>query len=177
MYTNVDDVDSLAKAIEANGGTLLAAPFDVMTAGRLTVFADPTGAVSAGWQAKDHIGAQVVNEPGTFVWSELHTSNLQKAKQFYSDVFGWGWGGAPEYAEVQVNGRSIAGAMTRNPEMPAQIPDNWLIYFGSDNVDADVEKATGLGASVTVPPTDIPSMGRFAILTDPQGATFALFKG
>jgi predicted enzyme related to lactoylglutathione lyase len=176
MYTNVDDIDSLAKAIEANGGKVLAAPFDVATAGRMAVFADTTGAVSAGWQAKDMTGAQLVNEPGTFTWSELHTSNLEKAKQFYSDVFGWGWGGPPEYAEVQVNGRTVAAAMTRNPEMPAEVPDNWLIYFGSDNLEADVEKATTLGATVTVPPTAIPNTGRFAILVDPQGAAFALFQ-
>lgn len=177
MYIDVSDVDSLAKAIEANGGRVLVAPMDVMAAGRMAVFADTTGAVASAWQAKDHIGAQLVNEPGAFIWSELHTSNLEKAKQFYTDVFGWGWGGAPEYAEVQVNGRTVAGAMTRRPEMPAEVPDNWLIYFGSDDIDADVEKATALGATATVPPTEIPNMGRFAVLVDPQGATFALFQG
>jgi uncharacterized protein len=177
MYINVDDIDSIAKAIEANGGRVLVQPMEVMTAGKMAVFADTTGAVASVWQAKDHAGSQLVNEAGAFTWSELHTSDLPKAKQFYSDVFGWGWGGAPEYAEVQVNGRSIAGAMTRSPEMPAEMPDNWLVYFGSDGVDRDVERATASGASVAVPPTDIPNMGRFAVLIDPQGATFALFKG
>ena len=175
MYINVDDVDAVAKLVEGNGGKVLVAPMDVMTAGRMVVFADTTGAVASAWQPKDHIGAQLVNEPGTFTWSELSTANLERAKQFYGDVFGWGWGGAPEYAEVQVAGRSVAGAMARPPQLPAQVPDNWLIYFASADLGSDIEKATGLGATVVLPPTDIPNMGRFAVLTDAQGAAFALF--
>jgi len=177
MYINVDDVDSIAKAVEAAGGRVLAAPMDVMTAGRMTVFADSTGAVASAWQAKDHAGAQLVNEPGSFTWSELHSSDVEKSKEFYSEVFGWGWGGAPEYAEVQVNGRSIAGLMARQPGMPDVVPDNWLIYFGSADVDADSQKAKELGATIVVPPTDIPNMGRFSVLIDPQGGSFAIFQG
>lgn len=177
MYINVDDADAVAKLISGNGGTVVLQPMDVMTAGRMMVFSDPTGAFASVWQPGEHRGAQLVNEAGAFMWSELHTSDLEKAKQFYADAFGWGWGGAPEYAEVQVNGRSIAGAMTRPPDIPAHIPDHWQIYFGSDDVDADAAKATGLGATVVVPPTDIPNMGRFAVLSDPQGGVFAIFKG
>ena len=177
MYINVDDADSIAKAVEANGGRVLAAPMDVMTAGRMTVFADATGAVASAWQAKDHAGAQLVNEPGSFTWSELHSSDVEKSKQFYSDVFGWGWGGAPEYAEVQVGGRSVAGLMKRTPDLPAEVPDNWLIYFGSPDVDADSQRAKELGGTILVPPTDIPNMGRFSVLVDPQGGAFAIFQG
>jgi hypothetical protein len=61
--------------------------------------------------------------------------------------------------------------------MPADIPDSWLVYFGSSDVDADAKKAADLGATVVVEPTDIPGTGRFAVLIDPQGAAFALFKG
>ncbi len=177
MYINVDDADAAAKLVEAAGGKVVMAPMDVMTAGRMMVFADPTGAVASAWQAKDHAGAQLVNEPGAFIWSELHTSDLGRAKQFYTEVFGWGWGGAPEYAEVQVGGRTVAGAMTRPPDLPAQVPDHWQIYFGFADVDEDVKRAAELGATLIVPPTDIPNMGRFAVLADPAGATFALYKG
>jgi hypothetical protein len=177
MYINVDDVDSTAKAVEAAGGRVLAPPMDVMTAGRFTVFADSTGAVASAWQAKDHAGAQLVNEPGSFTWSELHSSDVEKSKEFYTEVFGWGWGGAPEYAEVRVGDRSVAGLMARPPGLPAEAPDNWLIYFGSADLDADVEKAKGLGATVLVPPTAIPNMGRFSVIMDPQGGTFAIFQG
>jgi len=176
-YVNVDDVDAVTKSAESAGGTVIVAPMDVMSAGRMAIFADTTGAVIAAWQPGEHLGAQLVNEEGTFTWSELSTSDLAKSKEFYSQVFGWGWGGADEYAEAQVGGRTIGGVMPRRPDMPADIPDSWLVYFGSSDVDADAKKAADLGATVVVEPTDIPGTGRFAVLTDPQGAAFALFKG
>jgi uncharacterized protein len=176
-YVNVDDLDAVAKKAETAGGTVIMPPMDVMTAGRMAVFSDTTGAVIAAWQPGDHLGAQLVNEPGAFTWSELATSDLAKSKAFYSEVFGWGWGGADEYAEAQVGGRTIGGVMPRPPDMPAEVPDNWLVYFATADVDADAKRATDLGATVIVPPTDIPNTGRFAVFLDPQGAAFALFKG
>jgi predicted enzyme related to lactoylglutathione lyase len=67
--------------------------------------------------------------------------------------------------------------MPRPEALPAEVPDSWTVYFGSGDVDGDVKRAADLGASVLVEPTDIPGTGRFAVLADPQGATFALFKG
>ena len=176
-YINVDDVDDVAKRVESAGGTVVVPPMDVMSAGRMAIFADTTGAVIAAWQPGDHKGAQLINEPGAFIWTELSTSDLAKSKAFYSEVFGWGWGGSDEYAEPQVNGRTIGGVMPRRPDMPAEVPDSWLVYFGSDDVDAQAKKASDKGATVVVQPTDIPNTGRFAVLIDPQGAAFALFKG
>jgi predicted enzyme related to lactoylglutathione lyase len=175
-YINVDDIDAIAKKAESAGGTVIVAPMDVMSAGRMAIFADTTGALIAAWQPGDHLGAQLVNEPGAFIWSELATSDLAKSKAFYSEVFGWAWGGSDEYAEIQVDGRTVGGVMPRPPNMPPETPDNWLVYFGAGDVDADTKKATDLGASVIVEPTDIPGTGRFAVLLDPQGAAFALFK-
>jgi predicted enzyme related to lactoylglutathione lyase len=176
-YVNVDDLDAVAKKAETAGGTVIVPPMDVMTAGRMGIFADTTGAVIAAWQPRDHLGAQLVNEPGAFTWSELATSDLAKSKAFYSEVFGWGWGGADEYAEAQVGDRTIGGVMPRPPDMPAEVPDSWLVYFATADVDADAKRAGDLGATVIVPPTDIPNTGRFAVFLDPQGAAFALFKG
>jgi len=176
-YVNVDDVDDVAKRVESAGGTVVMAPMDVMTAGRMAIFQDTTGAFIAAWQPRDHIGAQRVNEPGSFTWGELSTSDLAKSKAFYSEVFGWGWGGADEYAEAEVKGRSVAGVMPRPEGMPAEMPDHWLVYFGTADVDADAKKAAGQGATVLVEPTDIPGTGRFSVLMDPQGAVFGLFTG
>jgi len=176
-YINVDDVDDIAKRVESAGGTVVVPPMDVMSAGRMAIFSDTTGAVIAAWQPGEHTGAQLINEPGAFTWSELSTSDLAKSKAFYSEVFGWGWGGSDEYAEAQVNGRTIGGVMLRSPDMPAEVPDTWLVYFGSDDVDAQAKKASDKGATVVVQPTDIPNTGRFAVLIDPQGAAFALYKG
>lgn len=175
-YINVDNVDDVTKKAESAGGTVVLAPMDVMTAGRMAIFSDTTGAFIAVWQPGEHKGAQLVNEPGALTWNELSTSDAAKSKAFYSEVFDWGWGGSDEYAEAQVAGRTIAGVMPRSPEVPAELPDNWLVYFGAEDVDAQTRKAADLGATVVVEPADIPGTGRFAVLVDPQGAAFALFK-
>jgi predicted enzyme related to lactoylglutathione lyase len=88
----VDDVDEAARKAESAGGKVIVAPMDVMTAGRMAIFMDTTGAVIAAWQPGQHLGAQLVNEPGAFIWSELPSSDVAKSKAFYSAVFGWGWG-------------------------------------------------------------------------------------
>ena len=176
-YVNVDDVEQVAKRVPGAGGTVVVEPMTVMTAGSMAIFSDSTGAFIAVWQPNEHPGAQLVNEAGAFSWSELATSNLAKSKSFYSEVFGWGWDGGDEYAQIQVAGRSVGGVMPRPAELPAEVPDHWLVYFGTDDVDADTQKAAALGASVTVEPRDIPGTGRFSVLIDPQGAAFALFQG
>lgn len=176
-YVNVDDVDEVTKRVEVAGGEVVVAPMDVMSAGRMAVYRDTTGAVISAWQPAQHLGAQLVNEPGAFSWCELATSDLEKSKRFYAEVFAWGWGGAPEYAEVQVSGRSVAGVMPRPDTIPAEVPDHWLVYFGASDVDADSAHAVSLGATQVVAPTDVPGAGRFAVLLDPQGAAFALFRG
>jgi uncharacterized protein len=176
-YINVDNVDEVTQKVQDAGGTVVVAPMDVMSAGRMAIFSDTTGAFVSAWQPGEHLGAELVNESGSITWNELSTSDLAKSKAFYSAVFGWGFGGTDEYEEGQVGGRTVAGVMPRRPEMPAEVPDNWLVYFGTDDVDADTERAQSLGAQVVVAPMDIPGTGRFSVLMDPQGAAFALFKG
>ena len=175
-YINVDDIDAVGKVVSDAGGQVVFGPMDVMTQGRMAIFADPTGAFIAAWQPRDHIGAQLVNETGALYWNELATSDLAKAKAFYAPVFGWDFGGSDEYAEVHVDGRPVGGIMPRPAEMPSEVPDHWLPYFGVDDVDASAEKAGSLGGTVVFGPTDIPGTGRFATIVDPQGATFAIFK-
>lgn len=175
-YVNVDDVDEVAKRAVAAGGTIVVAPMTIMDAGRMAVFRDPTGAVVAAWQPGGHKGAALVNEPGALIWNELATSDLDKSKAFYGEVFGWTWGGSDEYAEPQVGGRTIGGVTPRRPDLPAEVPDHWLVYFGSSDVDRDAAKAAELGGTVIAGPMDIPGTGRFAVVVDPQGAVFALFQ-
>jgi predicted enzyme related to lactoylglutathione lyase len=175
-YVNVDDVDEISDRVSKAGGQVIVPPMDVMSAGRMAIYADTTGAVIAAWQPGDHKGAELVNEAGCLTWNELHTKDLEKAKAFYGEVFGWTWGGAPEYAEGQVEGRVVCGATSHQPGTPSEVPDHWLVYFGTDDVDADTEKAKGLGATLFAGPMDIPGTGRFSVLADPQGATFALFR-
>jgi len=178
-YVNVDDAEAVASLVPANGGTVVAEPFDVMTFGRMAVFADPAGAVISVWQAGEMWGAGIVNEPGAYSWSELMTTDTAGAESFYGAVFGWGaethGEGPGGYTEWQVGGRSVGGMMAKPPGMPAEVPSMWTVYFAVDDTDAAVAKATELGGTVRMPPRDI-EPGRFAVLADPTGAAFSVIK-
>jgi hypothetical protein len=176
-YVNVDSVDDTIAKVEANGGVVYMPPMDVMEAGRMAIFADSTGAVIGLWQPGQHLGAQLVNEPGTYGWSELITTDLEAAKSFYQAVFGWEAesqgpdGGPVAYTEWKVNGRSVGGMMLKMPDMPAEMPNLWGVYFVVADTDATVARAKELGGSVIMEPMEI-EPGRFATLADPVGAMF-----
>lgn len=173
-YVTVADIEASAAKVPELGGTVFAPPMDVMDAGRMSVLADPTGAVSCMWQAKDHIGAELVNEHGTLIWTELMTSDIDAASKFYAALYGWTIDsqsvGEMTYTMFNVGDRAVAGGM-KSP-MPG-IPPNWGPYFAVDDCDATVDTAKGLGASVFMGPEDGPP-GRMAALADPQGAMFSL---
>jgi hypothetical protein len=145
----------------------------------MAVIKDPTDAVFAIWQPTEHKGAGIYNVPNSHTWNELGTKDTEKAKEFYSNVFGWtsqSFPGSPVEYTIFNNGDRGAGGMYKiTPEM-GPIPPHWLVYFAVDDCDAKVQKATELGASVMKPADNIPGVGRFAILNDPQGAAFAIIK-
>ena len=174
-YVTVASADAAAQKAKGLGGKVLAEAFDVMEFGRMTVVQDPQGATICLWQPKQHIGAQVVNEPGALCWCELDTTDTASAQKFYTGLFGWGAKVSPEYTEWQKNGTSIGGMM-KIPEQWGPMPPSWLVYFAADDVDATAAKAEKSGGKTIVPPTNIPDMGRFAVLADPQGAVFAIFR-
>ena len=179
-YIAVESADDAAAKAQKLGGTVLAPAFDVMDVGRMAIIKDPQGATFCVWQAKAHIGARLAGEPGTFGWDELWTTDRKKAVEFYKGLFAWGakegdMGAMGVYTEWQNAGESIGGMMEITPEMgPA--PPNWLPYFMVDDCDATAEKAKASGGKLFVPPTDIPNVGRFSVIGDPQGAMFAIIK-
>jgi predicted enzyme related to lactoylglutathione lyase len=127
-----------------------------------------------------HRGAQVVQEPGAFTWAELDTRDVEGAKAFYGEVFGWGaessTGGDMPYTEFKVGGQSIAGMMDMPPGVPDEVPPYWLVYVAVEDVDAAVARVQELGGTAMMPGMDYPG-GRFAVVADPQGATFGLMSG
>jgi predicted enzyme related to lactoylglutathione lyase len=180
-YVTVANVDESAKKAESLGGKVFMPPFDVMDAGRMAVLQDPTGAVFEIWQANRSIGAEILNEPGALCWTELTTTDTKAAEKFYTGLFGWtpkhSTPGSPmEYTEFSVNGQPSIGMMAKPAEMPAHIPSYWMPYFQVADCDASTAKAKELGGRVMVGPQDIPNTGRFTIVTDPQGAMFAVFQ-
>jgi predicted enzyme related to lactoylglutathione lyase len=180
-YVNVSSVDDTVAKATSNGGTVLAPAMDVMDAGRMAVIADPLGAVFGIWQPNQHTGAQLANEPGTFCWNELITTDLDKSKAFYKAVFGWDAadqgppGGPPAYVEWKIGEKSVGGMMPKTPEMPAEMPPLWGIYFAVADTDATVAKAKELGGSLFMGPTDI-EPGRMAVLADNVGAVFNVLQ-
>lgn len=175
-YFTVDDADKTAGLISEAGGTVIVAPMDVMDVGRMAVAFDPSGAAFSIWQPRAHIGAQIVNEPNTLCWNELNTRDVDAALAFYESVFGLTANRTTEYNELALDGRAIAGCMAMPAEVPADVPSYWLVYFAVEDCDAAVNRATGLGATVLVPAMDIDGVGRFAVLADNLGATFAVIR-
>ena len=179
-YVTVANVDEAVKRAQELGAKVFAPPFDVMDAGRMAVLQDPTGAVFQLWQANKHIGAKILNEPGALCWTELNTRDTKAAETFYTHLFGWtakhSTPGSPmEYTEFNNQGHPGIGMMAINEHVPAHVPSYWMPYFQVADCDASTGKAKELGGSIMVPPTDISKTGRFSIVTDPQGAMFALF--
>jgi uncharacterized protein len=183
VYIGTDDADAVAEKVKAAGGNVIAPPFDVFDAGRMAVFQDNLGAFFSVWQPKQMAGAQVTGQPGSLGWAELDARGVAGSRPFYQQVFGWTVKeseapaeGMPPYIEWQADGESIAGAMEMPPMVPEQVPNFWLAYFSVADVDATAAKAKELGGQVSMPPMDYPG-GRFAVLQDPQGATFAVMTG
>jgi predicted enzyme related to lactoylglutathione lyase len=174
-YFAVTDADAAVAKAKELGGTCFLEPMDVMDQGRMAVLADPTGAAFSVWQAGVHHGAELVNEANTWCWNELSTRDLDTAKAFYRDLLGAGLGGVDEYVELQVEGESVAGMMAMPEMVPAAVPPYWLVYIAVDDCDAAVATAQGLGAALIAGPMEVP-VGRFAVLADDQGATFAVIK-
>jgi uncharacterized protein len=197
-YIAVDAADDAARAVESAGGAVHAAPADVGEAGRMAICADPAGALFAVWEARRRTGAQLVNEPGTWNFNELHTAEPDRARSFYGAVFGWeatdlDFGETtsimwcrPGYGEfLQSIDPDITSRQQRASAPPGfadcigwLVPDDaaagaarWSVTFAVDDTDAIATRATELGGSVLSPPTDA-GVVRVATIRDPQGATF-----
>ncbi|MEO8259785.1 MAG: VOC family protein [Acidobacteriota bacterium] len=172
-YVSTADADESVKRAQALGGTLLVPPFDVMDSGRMATLQDPTGAVMSVWQPKHHIGARILQEAGALGWTELMTNDTAAAETFYTQLFGWTSKISPAYTEFNVGPVPQAGMMKIDPKW-GNVPPHWMPYFQVDDCDVTAANATAAGGRIHVPPTDIPNTGRFAMLGDPQGATFAV---
>lgn len=177
LYFAVPDVAAAIARVQAADGNLVTGPNVVGDAGVMALFQDPEGANFAVWQANQHIGAKRGNEPSTLCWAELACRHPLAAAQFYQQVFAWhshtsSIDGMP-YTEFQIDGQSVAGMIAMDSEW-GDMPANWLPYFAVADCDASATLATQHGGKICVPPTDIPDVGRFAVINDPQGGVFAI---
>jgi predicted enzyme related to lactoylglutathione lyase len=116
---------------------------------------------------------------GAFSWCELMTTDVDAAKTFYTKLFGWDSEAMSmpgmTYTVVKAGGKGIGGIMTI-PKEAQGTPPMWCTYVTVDDVDLTARTAEQLGARILVPPTDIPTVGRFCVIQDPQGAVINAIK-
>lgn len=180
LYIGTDDAEALAREIANAGGKVVAPAFDIGDLGKMAVFQDPSGAFISAWQPSQ-MSTFVTEGANAYGWAELNARGVENAIPFYETVFGWTHKTSPmgenqpPYTEFQLDGQSIAGAWEMNPMVPAEVPAYWMVYFSVDDVDATFKAAIDAGSRELVEPQDFPG-GRFAILTDPQGASFGILK-
>jgi predicted enzyme related to lactoylglutathione lyase len=179
-YICVESAADTALRTRELGGTVLMDAFDVLDVGRMALIQDPSGAVVALWEPKRHIGAGIVGEPNTLCWNELATADTAVAGRFFRDLLGWKselkqLGAVPYTTFMRDESGPAGGMMAIGPDW-GPVPPHWLVYFAVSDCDASAERARVLGAMVKVPPSDVPGIGRFAVLEDPQGAAFAIIR-
>jgi hypothetical protein len=177
-YVSVEDADATLAKVRDAGGTVIVDTMDVMGMGKMAVFTDPTGAVCGIWQPGTFAGAELVNEAGALCWNELGTRDVPAAREFYGKVFGWTveeqeMPGMGTYY-VWKDGEAVRGGMIDMTGMaPDEAPPHWLVYFTVADADAAAETTKSAGGQLLNGPIDI-SVGRIAMLADPQGAFFAV---
>jgi uncharacterized protein len=191
-YIWVEDADEAAAKARDAGGNVLSEPFGVMDAGRMAVIADPEGATFCLWQARQHRGARIVNEPGSLNFNVLNTRDPEPAKRFYGALFGWTTLdlGSGEFWTLRSYGDYLEeltpGTRERTAELGAagfedvvaaiapigtDTHAHWSVTFATDDADATAAKAADLGGEVLLAPVDAP-YSRLTVLRDPQGASF-----
>ncbi len=180
-YVTVEDAAAAAARTKELGGTVIKDAFDIFDIGAMAVLQDPTGATFAVWQPKKHTGTDHVDgKPGSVCWNELASRDAEAARTFYGELFGWqpesrDMGEVGKYT-VFKNGEAEAAGLLQMTEEWGELPSHWMVYFSVADCDAKADKAAELGGTVCVPPTDIPPVGRFAVINDPQGAVFSIIK-
>lgn len=176
-YISVDSVDETVEKAKAAGGSVCLGPMDVMDKGRMAIIQDPTGAGFAIWQAGAHRGAGLDETPRTVCWHDLSTPKPEAAGMFYTKVFDWSTKdqdfGGNTYHRFRLGEDGVCGMW---PEPMKRALPSWVTYWKVSNCAETVANVERLGGGVLLGSTPVPGMCRFAILTDPQGATFGILE-
>ncbi|MGE5092755.1 MAG: VOC family protein [Bacillota bacterium] len=178
-YLQVESVDDTCRRVTELGGEVCMGAMDIPP-GRFALTNDPSGALFSPFTPKEPAPATPTPvPPGMFCWDELLTTDPDAAAAFYAALLDWepvseSMPGGGIYTVMRRAGRPVAGVMARPAR--ATFRSHWLPYVATANVDDTAERARGLGATITTPPSDIPGIGRFAVLIDPAAARLALLS-
>ncbi|MGW1894255.1 VOC family protein [Streptomyces sp. NPDC002004] len=177
LYFASADAAATAERIRAHGGEVLMGPMQVGDFGSMVLARDPSGVAFGVWQAGTHEGFQATGEPGTYCWAEVFTRQPAKSDAFFTSVFSYGAqqvvDDAVDFKLFRLGSDTVLGRMRMTDEFPPEVPPYINVYFGVDDCDAAVRRATERGAILRFGPMDSP-FGRFAALSDPQGAAFSV---
>ena len=176
-YLATDDVHATTAAAVAAGATVVVPPDSIGSTGSLAWLLDPTGAVFCLWQAGEHAGAGLTDEPGAMAWNELLTNDVEAARAFYATLFGWTYDDISSpgftYATFAVGGQLAGGLGALDSMRAAGDQPHWLVYFKVTDVDDAAAAAVANGGTVVAVPWDS-EFGRLAVLAGPAGETFAI---
>ncbi|MFF7952760.1 VOC family protein [Streptomyces griseorubiginosus] len=178
LYLASPDAAATAARIREHGGEVLMEPMQVGDFGTMCLGRDPGGVVFGVWQAGVHEGFEAPPEqPGAFCWAEVYTREPEKSDAFFPAVFGYTAkqmeDDAMDFRMFNVGDDTVLGRMKMGEEFPPEVPAYINVYFTVDDCDGAVARATGHGGVLRFGPMDTP-FGRFAALSDPQGASFSV---
>jgi predicted enzyme related to lactoylglutathione lyase len=174
-YIAVDDLDATLAAVGKLGGAVEYGPHDIPGSARMATITDGGGARVCLWQSKGFAGARLVNETGTWTWSDLSTRDPDDAEAFYGNLFGWTFRElAPGYRSISM-GDLLIGGMRTMGEGQAGAPPAWVPYFVAEDAERAAARVEELGGRVVVPPTEVPA-GRFLVVADPPGSVLGLVE-
>jgi predicted enzyme related to lactoylglutathione lyase len=177
LYFAAPDAAATAQKVRDNDGEVLMEPMQVGDFGTMCLAREPSGAVFGVWQAGSHGGFEATGTPGAYCWAEVFTREPEKADTFLSAVFPYRMkqmeDHAVDYRMFDVGGDPVLGRMKMTDDFPPEVPSYINVYFTVDDCDRAVERAVKLGAVLRFGPMSSP-FGRFAALSDPQGADFSV---
>lgn len=182
-YIAVADADAAAARAATVGGVVIARPFDVADLGRMAVLQDPSTAMFCVWQPRRSQGTGVWRQAGACVWADLNSTDPRRAASFYEQLFGWqitggkdmSPAGPDDYGHI-ASGEHFIGGVTPRGTLPHGVPSHWLLYFEVADCDGAVAHTTASGGRVLMPTTTMEGVRKYAVLADPQGATFAVVQ-
>ncbi|MFJ5531938.1 VOC family protein [Streptomyces sp. NPDC093261] len=180
LYFAAEDAAATARRIREEGGEVLMEPMKVGDFGTMALARDPSGAVFGLWQAGTHEGFEATGVPGAYCWAEVFTREPEKSDVFFPAVFPYQvkqiQDEAIDFRVFELGGTPVLGRMKMTDDFPPEVPSYVNVYFTVDDCDAAVERAKGHGGILRFGPMDSP-FGRFAALSDPQGAHFSVIDG
>jgi len=177
LYFASPDAAATVTKIRNNGGDVLMEPMQVGEFGTMALARDPSGAVFGVWQADTHEGFEATAVPGAYCWAEVFTREPEKSDAFFPEVFPFSAqqmeDDAIDFRIFNLGDTAVLGRMKMTDDFPPEVPPYINVYFAVEDCDAAVAKATERGAVLRFGPMSSP-FGRFAALSDPQGAQFSV---